>query len=139
MRILLDTNILTRLIEPGHAMHRDALDATRTLGTQGHTLCIVPQNLFEFWVVCTRPTANNGLGKTAAEAAAELSGLKSLFTSSTTRRLCSWPGNNSSPRMRYSVRTPTTRGLSRRCSFTASLTSSRSTTRTSVGIVGSQS
>src|SRR4051812_28543304 len=33
---------------------------------------IVPQNLYEFWVVLTRPTAVNGLGKTAAEAAAEL-------------------------------------------------------------------
>jgi predicted nucleic acid-binding protein len=80
MRILLDTNILTRLVEPGHARHREALDATRTLGLQGHTLCIVPQNLYEFWVVATRPTSGNGLGKTAAETATELAGLKSLFT-----------------------------------------------------------
>jgi predicted nucleic acid-binding protein len=40
----------------------------------------VPQNLYEFWVVCTRPLANNGLGKTAVEAAAELANAKTLFT-----------------------------------------------------------
>jgi predicted nucleic acid-binding protein len=80
MKILLDTNIMTRLTEPGHAMHKDALDATISLGVQGHILCIVPQNIYEFWVVCTRPIAVNGLGKTAAEMAAELVNLQSLFT-----------------------------------------------------------
>lgn len=79
MRILLDTNILTRLIDPSHAMYHKALDATEALGTQGHTVCIVPQNLYEFWVVCTRPKANNGLGKTATEAAGELANMKILF------------------------------------------------------------
>jgi predicted nucleic acid-binding protein len=80
MRILLDTNILTRLTEPTHSMHQDARDATKALAIQGHNLCIVPQNLYEFWTVCTRPTANNGLGKTTTEAATELSNLRSLFT-----------------------------------------------------------
>jgi predicted nucleic acid-binding protein len=80
MRILLDTNILTRLIEPTHSMHLDARDATRALAIQGHNLCIVPQNLYELWVVCTRPTANKGLGKSTAEAGTELANLKSLFT-----------------------------------------------------------
>ena len=68
MNVLLDTNILTRLAEPGHAMHQPARDAAKALQSQGHTLCIVPQNLYEFWVVCTRPIASNGLGKSAAEA-----------------------------------------------------------------------
>jgi predicted nucleic acid-binding protein len=40
---------------------------------------VVPQVLYEFWVVCTRPTANNGLGKTAPEAANELAAVKALF------------------------------------------------------------
>ncbi len=79
MNILLDTNILTRLAEPGHAMHRQALDATAALRFQGHTLCIVPQTLYECWVVSTRPASVNGLGKTGTEAAAELASLKSLF------------------------------------------------------------
>jgi predicted nucleic acid-binding protein len=79
MSYLLDTNILSRLAEPGHAMHQPALDAVKRLAADGHTLHIVPQNLYEFWVVCTRPTAVNGLGKTAAEAATELASLKVLF------------------------------------------------------------
>jgi len=61
-------------------MYSAALGATSALRSQGYTLCVVPQNLYEFWAVCTRPLANNGLGKTAAEAAAELAKVKSLFT-----------------------------------------------------------
>ena len=79
MNYLLDTNILTRLAEPGHAMHQPAFDAVKRLAHQGHRLHIVPQNLYEFWVVCTRPTNVNGLGKTAHEAAAELASIKTLF------------------------------------------------------------
>lgn len=79
MNFLVDTNILTRLAEPGHTMHQPALDAVKRLILQGHRLHIVPQNLYEFWVVCTRPTSVNGLGKTAPEAMAELTSIKSLF------------------------------------------------------------
>ncbi len=79
MSYLVDTNILTRLAEPGHPKHQQALDAVKHLVGVGHTLHIVPQNLYEFWVVCTRPTSVNGLGKTAAEAATELANLKGLF------------------------------------------------------------
>jgi predicted nucleic acid-binding protein len=79
MNYLVDTNILTRLAEPGHVMHQPALDAVQLLGRQGHDLHIVPQNLYEFWVVCTRPTSVNGLGKTAAETLVELINLKALF------------------------------------------------------------
>ena len=76
----MDTNILGRLAEPGHLQHRPALDATTALKQRGDTLCIVPQVLYEFWVTATRPTTANGLGLSAAEAAAELAKLKGLFT-----------------------------------------------------------
>lgn len=79
MNFLVDTNILTRLAEPGHPMHRAALDAVKLLVRRGHRLHIVPQNLYEFWVVCTRPVAVNGLGKSVAEAIAELASIKALF------------------------------------------------------------
>jgi predicted nucleic acid-binding protein len=79
MNDLVDTNILTRLAEPGHGMHAPARDALKRLVSEGHKLHIVPQNLYEFWVVCTRPPAVNGLGKTAAEAAADLASLKALY------------------------------------------------------------
>ncbi|HTU22405.1 MAG TPA: PIN domain-containing protein [Gemmataceae bacterium] len=80
MSILLDTNILGRAAQTGHSMHRLALDAMAELRRQGETLCLVPQNIYEFWAVCTRPTAQNGLGMSPAEAQAELTRLKSLFT-----------------------------------------------------------
>jgi len=79
MNYLIDTNILTRLAEPGHTMHQPAFDAVKRLTQQGHTLHVVPQNLYEFWVVCTRPINVNGLGKSAPEAIAELVSIKSLF------------------------------------------------------------
>lgn len=58
MRILLDSNILTRMVEPGSPQHQLAADAAFLLATQGHTLYLVPQTLYEFWVVCTRPIAS---------------------------------------------------------------------------------
>jgi predicted nucleic acid-binding protein len=39
----------------------------------------VAQNLIELWVVATRPLGENGLGLTAAEAAAELKRIKGMF------------------------------------------------------------
>lgn len=80
MSTLLDTNILTRAAQPGHSMHQAALDAMAELRRQGEILCIVPQNLYEFWVVCTRPTEQNGLGMSPAEAQVELARLKTLFS-----------------------------------------------------------
>ena len=80
MNVLVDTNILTRSTEPGHSHYQPSRMAVAALRLRGHTLCVVPQNLYEFWVVCTRPTAVNGLGKTAAETVTELVGLKTFFS-----------------------------------------------------------
>jgi predicted nucleic acid-binding protein len=79
MNYLIDTNILTRMADPAHAMHQEALDAVTLLIQQGHKLHVVPQNFYEFWVVATRPANVNGLGKTAAEALLDLTNLKGLF------------------------------------------------------------
>ncbi len=78
MRTLLDTNILTRTAEVHHPMYQAAIDAVAVLRAQGGAVVIVPQNLYEFWVVCTRPTVQNGLGLSATQAAAELARLKSM-------------------------------------------------------------
>jgi predicted nucleic acid-binding protein len=80
MRVLLDTNILVRLAEPADPAHKTTFDALANLRTQGHELCLVPQNFYEFWVVSTRPAAQNGRGKTPDEVIAEFATLKSLFT-----------------------------------------------------------
>jgi predicted nucleic acid-binding protein len=79
MSVLLDTNILTRSAQPGHPMHNDALDALDTLRKRGEDLCVIPQNLYEFWVVATRPVTVNGLGMTVSQAEAEVSSIKRLF------------------------------------------------------------
>jgi len=53
--------------------------AIKTIALRGEELQLVPQNLFELWVVATRPAAQNGLGLSIAEAASELRRLKNMF------------------------------------------------------------
>jgi len=79
MSTLTDTNILTRSAQPRHPMHRAAVDAVAALRQQGEGLYLAPQNLYEFWVVCTRPIGENGLGMAPAEAQDEIAKLKQLF------------------------------------------------------------
>jgi predicted nucleic acid-binding protein len=79
MSTLLDTNLLIRLAQPHHPMHQAAVDAISALHGRAEQLWLVPQNFYEFWVVATRPTAQNGLGFTPAQAQTELSRLKNLF------------------------------------------------------------
>ncbi len=80
MRILVDTNILIRLAEPADLDHTTTVDAAAALRAQGHELCVVPQNLYEFWVVSTRSAGQNGRGKTPDEVTAEFAFLKTHFT-----------------------------------------------------------
>lgn len=79
MNVLLDTNILGRMVEVSHPQHRVALDASDALGKRGDTLYLVPQVLYEVWVVATRPVAANGFGFTPNQAVAELARLQALF------------------------------------------------------------
>ena len=79
MRVLADTNILLRLLNPTdseYAVVRSAVDA---LAARVDRLCFVPQNLVEFWNVCTRPTGNNGFGLTGAETDARAKLIESQF------------------------------------------------------------
>lgn len=79
MIVLLDTNILARIVDPGQPMYSVALRAIGTLRAQGHDLVLVPQCLYEFWVVGTRPKGKNGLGKSVAEMATDLANLRLAF------------------------------------------------------------
>lgn len=79
MRVLLDTNILTRLAQPGHHHHAKASQALEIMRRRSDDLCLVPQVLYEFWVVCTRPPGENGLGMTVSEAGVEFTRIKRLF------------------------------------------------------------
>ena len=74
--MLIDTNALIRTLQPNHAHYFYAERAIRLLPEELH---IVPQNLFEIWVVATRRVGQNGLGLTASQAAIELHRLKKMF------------------------------------------------------------
>lgn len=63
MKILLDTNVLLRLNDQA-TTESSAKSAIMTLHEASHDLLLVPQVIYEFWVVGTRPKENNGLGLT---------------------------------------------------------------------------
>lgn len=79
MRILVDTNILLRLVHVGHPQQVEAEQAVRRLIRDRHELRSVPQILYEFWVVATRPADKNGLGFSAGTVSAQLAVWRSLF------------------------------------------------------------
>lgn len=79
MAYLLDTNILLRSADPAHPMNTEAVASVAALLAAGETVHIVPQNISEFWNVCTRPLDKNGLGLTPAQTDAEVTRLESLL------------------------------------------------------------
>ena len=79
MSFAVDTNVLLRSIDDGHAAQPVVNNGLLALRSQGETLSIFPQNLIEFWPVATRPIANNGLGWSVDRAKVEFENLKNLF------------------------------------------------------------
>jgi predicted nucleic acid-binding protein len=79
MPYLSDSNVLLRGAEAGHPMQAPALEAFAALFRRGEAVHVTPQNLYEFWVVATRPVERNGLGMTAVQAEAELARLEAQF------------------------------------------------------------
>lgn len=79
MSVLLDTNILTRVAQTTHPMHPTAVTAIENLRRQGRSLCVLTQNLYEFYVVATRALPQNGLGMTVGAANAKLDEFAHLF------------------------------------------------------------
>ncbi len=61
MRVLLDTIIIIRAAQPNQPTWPEINQALRA-GCPRVYLCVVPQNIYEFWVVATRPLAQNGFG-----------------------------------------------------------------------------
>lgn len=79
MKVLLDTNILLRVASPAHSMHKAARDAVAKLQRQGDDLVLVPQVIYEYWVVATRPLASNGLELTTSIASKAVDDFSSIF------------------------------------------------------------
>jgi predicted nucleic acid-binding protein len=75
-----DTNILLRSVEPAHPTHQQAVNSVKTLLANGDRVCLIPQNLIEFWNVATRPIDKNGFGWSPAKTDAEITRLESLLT-----------------------------------------------------------
>jgi predicted nucleic acid-binding protein len=68
MSYMMDSNILLRFTKPSDPDHGLVRTAVRTLKAHGEILSFAPQNLVEFWNVCTRPaTARGGFGLTVAQ------------------------------------------------------------------------
>jgi|SRR5579863_1717332 len=77
---LLDTNILLRLSkrsDPHHRIVKAALDA---LTGRVADICCTPQNVSEFWNVCTRPSDRNGFGLSIIETDEALRAIERTIT-----------------------------------------------------------
>ena len=77
--ILVDSNVLLRRAKPTDPLYPTAMTAVYKLTIAGRSLFVVPQSLFEFWVVATRPLANNGLGMSVPECHRELTRVRNTF------------------------------------------------------------
>jgi predicted nucleic acid-binding protein len=77
--ILVDTNVLVRAVQPNHADCSRAKEAVKAARLRGYVPCIVPQIIYEYWVVATRPVAENGLGISTADAASDVGQLLQQF------------------------------------------------------------
>ncbi len=77
--IVLDSNILIRYSNPKDAAHAVSFAAVTRLQAEGRVLCIVPQNLYEFWATATRPISANGLGLSVVHAQSEIAKFKRFF------------------------------------------------------------
>lgn len=79
-RFLLDTNVCLRLANEQATQHTLVVTAAYTLLEQGHDLVTVPQTIYEFWAVATRPLSANGLGWSTARVGQEVGTLRERFT-----------------------------------------------------------
>lgn len=83
--ILVDTNLLARMTDSVNPHCVSARAAVHRLFLHQERVCIVPQNLYEFWAVATRnpgggPTGQNGLGMSTDRAAQWVAFFRRRFT-----------------------------------------------------------
>jgi len=80
MRVLVDTNILLRSVQPNHPLSSQATRAVSKLIRQNDAVFFCPQTIAEFWNVATRPTNRNGLGLSPDEVLQEVSDIEKSLT-----------------------------------------------------------
>jgi predicted nucleic acid-binding protein len=79
MAYLIDTSVFGRLANSADILHATAERSLLKLHRQGEIIHITAQNLIEFRNMATRPSVQNGLGLTTAEAEAKASAFQSYF------------------------------------------------------------
>jgi len=79
MSYLGDTNILSSLAKRQSSQYAEVRRALTALRSRGEKLCLVPQNLIEFWAIATRPVTANGLGLNVTKALHEIRKFKRYF------------------------------------------------------------
>ena len=77
--ILLDTNILLRYARTADPAFATVDTSINTLHASGDVLCVVPQDVYEFWATATRPIAANGLGLSVPACQVQVARIKRLF------------------------------------------------------------
>jgi hypothetical protein len=77
--VLVDSNVLLRSVQPAHPQFSVASAAIDDLLRRNIDLCVARQNRVEFWVVATRPLANNGLEMNPVMVAGEIRKLRKVF------------------------------------------------------------
>jgi predicted nucleic acid-binding protein len=80
MRVLVDTNILLRSVQPNHPLSSQATHAVSKLIRRNDAVFFCSQNIAEFWNVATRPADRNGLGWATEEAAQEVVNIEKSLT-----------------------------------------------------------
>ena len=78
--ILLDTNILIRMINK-QDIHASLVEQAITkLQADAEQFAFIPQNVYEFWATATRPKSANGLELDSATTQQSISLLNTVFT-----------------------------------------------------------
>jgi len=80
MRVLVDTNILLRSVQPNHPLCSQATHAVSRLIRQKDAVFFCSQNIAEFWNVATRPVERNGLGLSPEEVLQEVGNIEKSLT-----------------------------------------------------------
>lgn len=78
--ILLDTNILTVSKQSSHPDYSKVILLLQQLVADDEELVICPQNLYEFFVACTRPVSSRGLGLSRQKTLQEIQDLKDTYS-----------------------------------------------------------
>jgi len=80
MSHLADTNILSSLAKRQSSQYAEVRRALTILRNRGEKICLVAQNLIEFWAIATRSTNANGLGLSITKTFHEVRKFKRYFT-----------------------------------------------------------